>query len=206
MGMEVICFDLEGVFVPEIWINVANTTGIEALQLTTRDICDYDKLMQYRLKILDEHQIRIQDIQQVIAQMEPLTGASEFLDWVRMNFQAVVLSDTFYEFAAPLMAQLNYPVLFCHNLEIASDGRITDYHIRLPQQKKAAVQAFQELNFEVFAVGDSYNDTAMLLAADHGFLFNPPATVADEFSQLPVVTNYEELKLELMRVSSRSFE
>ena len=203
MGMEVMCFDLEGVFVPEIWINVAEHTGIEALRLTTRDVPDYDQLMNYRLKILDEHGLGITDIQQVIAQLHPLDGAKEFLDWTRTHFQVAILSDTFYDFAEPLMAQLGYPLLFCHNLDVDDSGRIVGYNIRMSDQKTAAVRAFQKLNFTVFAAGDSYNDTGMLLAASRGFLFNPPAKVAEEFPQLPVVTDYDQLKSELVRISSR---
>ena len=203
MGMEVMCFDLEGVLVPEIWINVAEHTGIEALRLTTRDVPDYDQLMNYRLKILDENGLGIADIQQVIAELHPLPGAKEFFDWARRNFQAVILSDTFYDFAQPLMAQLGYPLLFCHNLDVDDNGRIVGYNIRMSDQKSAAVTAFQHLNFTVFATGDSYNDTGMLLAADQGFLFNPPAKVVEEFPQLPVVTDYEQLKSELIRISSR---
>lgn len=204
MSMEVMCFDLEGVFVPEIWINVAEQTGIEDLRLTTRDVPDYDQLMKYRLRILDEHGLGIADIQSVIAGLHPLEGARDFLGWARMNFQVAVLSDTFYDFAAPLMAQLDYPMLLCHNLNIDPRGRIVGYTIRMPDQKTQAVKAFQRLNFPVFATGDSYNDTGMLLAAEKGFLFNPPANVAEEFPQLPVVTSYEELKCELIHASSRS--
>ena len=203
MGMEIMCFDLEGVLVPEIWINVAEHTGIDELRLTTRDVPVYDDLMAHRLRILDQHGLKISDIQQVISRLEPLPGAREFLDWVRLNFQVVILSDTFYDFAAPLMAQLNHPLLFCHNLEIAEDGRITDWLIRLPSQKMAAVNAFKNLSFTVFAAGDSYNDTEMLLAADKGYLFTPPPNVIVEFPQLPVFTSYDDLKAELITVSSR---
>jgi len=201
--MEVVCFDLEGVFVPEIWISVAQATGIDDLRLTTRDVPDYDELMRHRLRILDQHGIGIAEIRDVIAGLRPLPGAAEFLDWMRPRFQTVILSDTFYDFAAPLMAQLGYPVLFCHNLVIDEKGRIADYRLRLPAQKRAAVEAFRGLNFTVFAVGDSYNDVAMLLAADRGFLFNPPAKVTWEFPTLPVVNSYEALKSELTGVSSR---
>lgn len=203
MGMEVVCFDLEGVFVPEIWINVAEQTGIEALRLTTRDVPDYDQLMNYRLKILDEHGLGIAEIQQVIAGLHPLPGAKEFIDWARTRFQVVILSDTFYDFAQPLMAQLDYPLLFCHNLVVGDSGRIEGYTIRLLDQKAQAVKAFRNLNFTVFAAGDSYNDTGMLLAADRGFLFNPPQKVVEEFPQLPVVTDYDQLRSELVRASSR---
>ncbi|MCL2482643.1 MAG: bifunctional phosphoserine phosphatase/homoserine phosphotransferase ThrH [Propionibacteriaceae bacterium] len=204
MGMEIMCFDLEGVFVPEIWINVAERTGIEALRLTTRDEPDYDRLMNYRLGILDEHGLGIADIQQVIAELRPLPGAPEFLDWARANFPVVILSDTFYDFAAPLMAQLGQPALFAHNLTIDERGRIAGYELRLPHHKMQSVKAFQSLNFTVFACGDSYNDTAMLLAADQGFLFRPPANVIEEFPQLPVTGSYEELRLHLQEASSRT--
>ncbi|MCL1906861.1 MAG: bifunctional phosphoserine phosphatase/homoserine phosphotransferase ThrH [Propionibacteriaceae bacterium] len=205
MAMEVLCFDLEGVFVPEIWINVAEATGIDELRLTTRDMADYDELMTHRLTTLDAHGLGIADIQQVISTMAPLDGAQEFLGWTHEHFQVVILSDTFYEFAEPLMAQLGFPTLFCHNLEIDSSGRIVDYHLRLPNQKEQAVRAFQSLNFSVFAVGDSYNDTRMLLAAEQGFLFCPPQKVVDEFPQLPVVTDYDQLKQVLIEVSTRGW-
>ncbi|MCL2787003.1 MAG: bifunctional phosphoserine phosphatase/homoserine phosphotransferase ThrH [Micrococcales bacterium] len=201
--MEVMCFDLEGVLVPEIWINVAEETGIEELRLTTRDVPVYDDLMAYRLRILDEHGLKISDIQRVIARLRPLPGAREFLEWVKANFQVVILSDTFYDFAEPLMVQLDHPLLFCHNLEIEANGRIANWVIRLPRHKMEAVKSLQGLNYTVFAAGDSYNDTDMLLAADQGFLFTPPQNVVDEFPQLPVVTTYEDLKAELIRVSSR---
>ena len=203
MSMEVVCFDLEGVFVPEIWINVAQATGIEALRLTTRDVPIYDQLMAHRLEILDQHNLKISDIRQVIATLQPLPGARSFLDWARQNFQVVILSDTFYDFAEPLMAQLGQPVLFCHNLVLDQSGRITGWQIRLPEHKKQAVQSLQALNFPVFAVGDSYNDTAMLLAADQGFLFNPPPNVIAEFPQLPVITSYQDLQSQLIKASSR---
>ena len=203
MGMEVMCFDLEGVLVPEIWINVAEETGIEELRLTTRDVPVYDELMAYRLRILDQHNLKIADIQRVIARLEPLPGAAEFLDWVRRNFQVVILSDTFYDFAAPLMAQLDYPLLFCHNLEIEPNGRIANWLIRLPGHKAETVKVLKDLNLTVFAAGDSYNDTDMLLAADRGYLFTPPQNVIDEFPQLPVFTTYQDLKAELISASSR---
>ncbi|MCL2471072.1 MAG: bifunctional phosphoserine phosphatase/homoserine phosphotransferase ThrH [Propionibacteriaceae bacterium] len=204
MGMEIMCFDLEGVFVPEIWINVAERTGIEALRLTTRDEPDYDRLMNYRLGILDEHGLGIEDIQRVIAELRPLPGAPEFLDWARSNFPVVILSDTFYDFAAPLMAQLGHPALFAHNLTIDERGRIAGYELRMPHHKMASVKVFQSLNFSVFACGDSYNDTAMLLAADRGFLFRPPPNVVEEFPQLPVTHSYEELRQHLVEASSRT--
>ena len=203
MGMEIVCFDLEGVFVPEIWINVAERTGIPELRLTTRDIADYDELMTYRLAILEREKIGIRDVQDVIAQMEPLPGAVDFLNWARLNFQVIILSDTFYEFAAPLMKQLGQPVLFCHNLVMDNRGMISGYSLRMPSQKKNAVKALKALNFAVFAAGDSYNDTAMLLESDHGILFNPPQKVIDEFPTLPVTKTYDELKASLIAVSSR---
>ena len=204
--MEVMCFDLEGVLVPEIWINVAEETGIDDLRLTTRDVPVYDELMAYRLRVLDKHGLKITDIQRVISRLRPLPGAVEFLAWVRMNFQVVILSDTFYDFAEPLVAQLDHPLLFCHNLEIEKDGRIANWLIRLPCHKMETVRSLKALNFTVFAAGDSYNDTDMLLTADRGFLFAPPQNVIDEFPQLPVVTAYEDLKAELIRASSRSLD
>ena len=198
------CLDLEGVLVPEIWINVAERTGIAELRVTTRDEPDYDKLMRRRLGILDQHKLRLPDIQQVIGTMTPLEGASEFLDWLRARFQAVILSDTFDEFAAPLMAQLGYPTLFCNSLVVAGDGRITDYRIRIRDGKRKAVMAFKLLNFDVIAAGDSYNDTSMLTEADAGILFRPPDKVVREFPQFPVTTNYDELRAAFLSAAGRS--
>ena len=193
--MTIACLDLEGVLVPEIWINVAERTGIDALRATTRDIPDYDKLMQQRLRILDENQLGLPDVQSVIAEMGPLDGAKDFLDWLKSEFQVVILSDTFYEFADPLMKQLDYPTLFCHQLEIDPDsGKILNYHLRQKDQKREAVKAFHSLNFKVIAAGDSYNDTTMLSEADAGILFYPPDNVIEEFPQFPVTLNYEEMK------------
>jgi phosphoserine/homoserine phosphotransferase len=186
--------DLEGVFLPEIWINVAEKTGIEELKLTTRDISDYDVLMSRRLAILRENHLKIQDIQAVIATLDPLPGAREALDWIRAKSQFIVLSDTFEEFARPLMAKLGFPTLLCHSLTIDPQGRITDYNLRISDQKKKAVQAFQGLNYHVTAFGDSYNDTGMIQAADQGFFFKPPETVVTEFPDIPVTWNYDELK------------
>lgn len=192
--MTIACLDLEGVLVPEIWINVAERTGIDALRATTRDIPDYDELMQQRLGILEENQLGLPDVQEVIAGMGPLDGAKDFLDWLKSEFQVVILSDTFYEFAAPLMKQLDYPTLFCHRLEIDSDsGKIVNYHLRQKDQKREAVKAFHSLNFKVIAAGDSYNDTTMLEEADAGILFRPPDNVIEEFPQFPVTQNYEEM-------------
>ncbi len=192
--MIVACLDLEGVLVPEIWVDVAKRTGIESLKRTTRDEPDYDVLMKQRLEILSKHGLGLPAIQEVIAEMNPLPGAAEFLDWVRERYQVIILSDTFYQFAAPLMRQLNYPTLFCHNLEVDDSGKIVDYHLRLPDPKRRSVQAFRDLNLKTIAAGDSYNDTTMLLAADAGILFCPPENVIREFPQLPVTRDYEELR------------
>jgi len=193
--VEIACLDLEGVLVPEIWINVAQKTGIDALLATTRDIPDYDVLMTQRLRILDEQGLKIQDVQEVIDSLGPLEGALEFLEWIKSEFQVVILSDTFYEFARPLMRQLGYPTLFCHRLGIAADGRIEAYHLRMPDQKREAVKRFHELRFKVIAAGDSYNDTSMLAEADRGILFCPPQNVIDEFPQFPVTMDYGQLKM-----------
>ncbi len=192
--MIVACLDLEGVLVPEIWINVAERTGIEELRLTTRDEPDYDVLMKGRLRILAENGLGLSDVQKVIAQMSPLEGADRFLDWLRERFQVLILSDTFYEFAEPLMRQLGFPTLFCHSLGVDDQGRVVDYFIRLPDQKRRTVMALRELEFRVIAAGDSYNDTSMLGAADAGILFRPPDNVIREFPQFPVTRTYEELR------------
>ncbi len=192
--MKLACLDLEGVLVPEIWINFAQRTGIDALRRTTRDEPDYDVLMKFRLGVLAEHGLGLPDIQEVIAGLRPLDGAAEFLDWLRARFQVVILSDTFYEFADPLMAQLGRPTLFCHRLEIAADGRVVNYQLRQADQKRQAVKAFHELCFQVIAAGDSYNDTAMLSEADAGILFRPPENVIAEFPQFPVTRSYDELE------------
>jgi phosphoserine/homoserine phosphotransferase len=193
--LHVACLDLEGVLIPEIWINVAERTGIDALRVTTRDEPDYDLLMKRRLRILDEHGLRLQDIQDVIAGMRPLPGAAEFLGWLRERAPVLILSDTFYEFAAPLMRQLGNPTLFCHRLGTDAEGRVVAYHIRLPDQKRRSVEALHQLAFRVIAAGDSYNDTAMLAAADFGILFRPPDNVIAEFPHFPVTRSYEELRL-----------
>lgn len=202
--MEIACLDLEGVLVPEIWINFAERTGIDELRLTTRDIPDYDVLMRKRLAILAEHGLKLADIHEVIDGMAPLPGAAEFLDWLRERFQVVILSDTFYEFAAPLMRQLGWPTLLCHKLVIDEAGRVSDYRLRMADQKRRAVEAFQELNFRVIATGDSYNDTSMLGAAEAGILFRPPQNVIDEFPQFPVTTSYDELRRAFLEASNRS--
>lgn len=201
--MHLACLDLEGVLVPEIWIAVAETTGIEELRLTTRDIADYDELMQHRLRVLDAHGLKLPDIQAVIATLRPLPGANEFLDWLRERYQVIILSDTFYQFADPLMAQLGRPTLFCHQLEVADDGRITDYRLRMPDQKRHSIEALQQINFACIAAGDSYNDTSMLGQADAGILFNAPQRVIDEFPQFPVARSYDELRTEFTAASQR---
>jgi phosphoserine/homoserine phosphotransferase len=192
--MNIACLDLEGVLVPEVWINFAENTGIEALRATTRDIPDYDRLMRQRLRILKENGLGLAAIQDVIARMKPLEGAIDFLHWLRRFFQVIILSDTFYEFAAPLIKQLEYPTLLCHRLEIDEKGMVSDYRLRMKDQKREAVKAFKSLNFRVIAVGDSYNDTSMLSEADEGVLFRPPQNVIDEFPQYPVTRTYEELR------------
>ena len=189
-----VCLDLEGVLVPEIWINVAVKTGIEELKVTTREMPDYDKLMEQRLKILDRHQLKINDIQDVIAKMGPLEGAVEFIAWLRERCQVVILSDTFYQFAEPLMRQLGFPTLFCNQLEIDESGRIIAYHMRMSDPKRHAVAAFKSLKFRTIAAGDSYNDTAMLAEADAGFFFRPPEHLPKEFPQFPVTQTYGELQ------------
>jgi phosphoserine / homoserine phosphotransferase len=192
--MEIACLDLEGVLIPEIWIAFAERTGIEELRATTRDIPDYDVLMRQRLRILAEHELGLHDIQAVISGMSPLAGAPEFLDWLRERFQVVILSDTYYEFALPMMRQLGFPTLMCHRLGVDEGGRVVDYHLRQPDQKREAVKAFHGLNFRVIAAGDSYNDTAMLAEADAGILFCPPENVIREFPQFPVTGDYGELR------------
>jgi phosphoserine / homoserine phosphotransferase len=188
------CLDLEGVLIPEIWINVAEKTGIADLRLTTRDMPDYGALMKRRLGILDEHKLRLADIQSVIAMMRPLEGATEFIEWLRERCQVIIVSDTFSEFALPLMRQLGYPTIFCNRLEVDTAGRIVNYHLRQPDQKRASVIALKGLQFRVLATGDAYNDTSMLGAADAGVFFRPPQNVAKEFPQFPVVHTYEGLK------------
>ena len=192
--MIVACLDLEGVLVPEVWISVAERTGIEALRRTTRDEPDYDLLMKQRLEILAENGLRLPDVQEVIGTLRPLDGAADFLDWLRERFQVVILSDTFYDFAAPLMRQLGFPTLLCHDLEVDDSGRIVATRIRLADQKREAVKAFRALNFKVIASGDSYNDTSMLTQADAGILFRPPDNVIREFAQFPVTRSYDELR------------
>ncbi|MGA7145231.1 MAG: bifunctional phosphoserine phosphatase/homoserine phosphotransferase ThrH [Desulfobacterales bacterium] len=200
--MYIVCSDLEGVFVPEIWINVAEKTGIEELRLTTRDIADYDVLMKRRLKILDENHLKIDDIQAVIATMKPLDGAVDFLNWLRSRTQIIVVSDTFDQFARPLMEKLGWPTLFCHTLSITPDGVISDYVLRQKDGKRESVISLKKLNYKIIAMGDSYNDIAMLKEADSGILFNPPDNVKSEFPELPVTFSYETLKQMIQKILS----
>lgn len=195
--MQIVCLDLEGVLVPEIWIEFAERTGIPELRRTTRDEPDYDTLMKYRLKLLAQHQLGLPDIQKVIAEMGPMPGARDFIDGLRERYQVIILSDTFYEFAHPLMRQLGWPTLFCHSLEADSQGVLVNYHLRMPDQKREAVKRLKELRFKVVAAGDSYNDTAMLGEAHGGILFHPPENVIREFPQYPVTQNYDELRAEI---------
>lgn len=196
----IFCLDLEGVLVPEVWINVAEKTGIEKLRLTTRDITDYDVLMTQRLELLKEHKLKLSDIQNVIATMAPLEGAQEFIGWLRERGQVIILSDTFEEFAQPLMSQLGWPTILCHNLEVSADGWVTNYRLRQKNQKREVVIALKSLFFDVCAIGDSYNDTAMLKEADHGILFHAPAHIAEEFKQYPALDTYEELKEKITQI------
>jgi len=191
--VQIVCLDLEGVLVPEIWIEFSRRTGIAELARTTRDEPDYDKLMKYRIGLLDRHGLKLADIQRVIDGMGPMAGAREFLDDLRTRYQVFILSDTFYEFASPLMRQLGWPTLMCHRLEIDGEGRVSNYRLRMPDQKRAAVNALKALNYQVMAAGDSYNDTAMLGAADAGFFYHPPASIAQQFPQFPVTMSYGEL-------------
>mgnify|MGYP000405340142 FL=1 len=201
--MEIACLDLEGVLVPEIWIAFAEKTGIEALRKTTRDEPDYDVLMRYRLKILEEKGLGLKEIQEVIATLEPLPGAFEFVNWLRERFQVVILSDTFYEFASPLMKQLGYPTLLCHKLETDERGRVVNYHLRQANPKRQAVVGFKSMYYRTIAAGDSYNDTTMLAEADAGILFHAPQNVIDEFPQFPAVHSFADLKREFIRASNR---
>lgn len=201
--MDLLCLDLEGVLVPEIWINFAERTGIDALRATTRDIPDYDVLMKQRLRLLDEHKLRLDDIQAVINDMGPLPGAADFMAWAREQFQVVILSDTFYEFAMPLMRQLGHPALLCHKLIVDADGRITDYKLRQKDPKRMSVKALHSLNYRILAAGDSYNDTTMLAEADAGILFHAPQNVIDEFPQFPAVHSYDDLRTTLLECQAR---
>jgi phosphoserine/homoserine phosphotransferase len=201
--VQTVCLDLEGVLVPEIWIAFSERTGIPELRRTTRDEPDYDKLMRYRLELLRQHRLGLPDIQRVIRDMGPFPGAKEFLDALRSSYQVIILSDTYYEFAMPLMAQLGMPTLFCHRLETDAQGVVTGYKLRMPEGKRAAVRALKDLRFKVIAAGDSYNDTAMLAEAHAGILFRPPQNVIDEFPQFPVVRDYVGLASAIAEASRR---
>ena len=189
----IVTLDLEGVLVPEIWIAFAEKTGIDELKLTTRDIPDYDELMKGRLSILNKNSLKLADIQAVISMLTPLEGAKAFLDELRSITQVVILSDTFQEFAKPLMKQLDWPTIFCHDLKINEEGIVIDYRLRQPDQKRKAVASFRGLNYNVIAAGDSYNDTTMLGEADKGFLFRSPDNVKDEFPQFKSAEEYVDL-------------
>ena len=199
MKQSIVTLDMEGVLTPEIWIAVAERTGIPELRRTTRDEPDYDKLMRGRLAILDQHGLKLSDIQRVIGQLRPLEGGKEFLDELRSKVQVVILSDTFEQFASPLLKQLGWPTLLCHQLVVEND-RIADYRLRITEQKREAVAAFKRMNYHVISAGDSFNDTAMLLEADVGFLFRAPDTVKRQFAQFKAVETYADL-LALIRES-----
>jgi len=201
--VELACLDLEGVLIPEIWIAFAEKTGIAELRATTRDIPDYDVLMKQRLRLLDEHGLKIDDIQAVIATLEPLPGAAEFLNWLRERFQVIILSDTFYEFSAPLMRQLGWPTLLCHRLEVDEAGRVVDYKLRQKDPKRASVKALHSLHYRIIAAGDSYNDTTMLAEADVGLLFHAPQNVIDEFPQFQALHDFPALKRAFVEASER---
>lgn len=201
--MEIACLDLEGVLIPEIWIAFAEKTNIVELRATTRDIPDYDVLMKQRLRILDEHGLKLGDIQEVIATLSPLEGAVDFVNWLRERFQVVILSDTFYEFSQPLMRQLGFPALLCHRLITDDTGRVVDYQLRQKDPKRQSVLAFKSLYYRVIAAGDSYNDTTMLAEAHAGILFHAPENVIAEFPQFPAVHTFDELKQEFIKASNR---
>ena len=201
--MEIACLDLEGVLVPEIWIAFAEKTGIESLRATTRDIPDYDVLMKQRLRILDEHGLTLNDIQEVIATLKPLDGAVEFVNWLRERFQVIILSDTFYELSQPLMRQLGFPTLLCHKLVTDENGRVVDYQLRQKDPKRQSVLALKTLYYRIIAAGDSYNDTTMLGEADAGILFHAPDNVIEQFPQFPAVHTFDDLKKEFIKASNR---
>jgi phosphoserine / homoserine phosphotransferase len=202
-GVHILCLDLEGVLIPEIWIEFSKRTGITELQRTTRDEPDYDKLMRGRLEILRLHKLGLPDMQKVIDSMGPLPGAHDFLNAMRSRFQVVILSDTFSQFAHPLMRQLGWPTLFCHELDVAADGTVSDYRLRMKDHKRAAVSAFKALNFKTIAAGDSYNDVAMLAEAHAGIFVHPPANVIAEFPQFPVTRSYQELETAILAAAAR---
>ena len=198
--MFIVCSDLEGIFTPEIWIKFSEITGIEKLKLTTRDISDYNVLMKQRLAILRENNLKLADIQAVIRKMEPVEGALEFLNWLRSIVEVIIVSDTYVEFAGPLMEQLDRPTLFCNTLSVNGDGMIADYVLRQQDGKKKVALALKSLNYEVIGIGDSYNDITMLQAADHAILYRPPENVMQEYSDFPTAFNNEDLKARLLEI------
>tara|TARA_B110000881_G_scaffold67460_1_gene58248 strand:- start:13 stop:630 length:618 start_codon:yes stop_codon:yes gene_type:complete len=204
--VEIACLDLEGVLVPEIWIAFAEETGIKELNRTTRDEPDYDVLMNYRLDILRQYGLGLNEIQEVIATLKPLDGALDFVNWLRERFQVVILSDTFYDFASPFMKQLGYPTLLCHKLEADDKGMLVNYHLRQANPKRQAIVGFKSMYYRTIAAGDSYNDTTMLAEADAGILFHAPQNVIDEFPQFPAVHTFADLKQEFLRASNRPLE
>lgn len=200
--MHIICLDLEGVLIPEVWIKLAEATGIKELLVTTRDLPDYDVLMKQRLRILDEHGLGMREIQEVVSSMEPLEGAVDFIRWIREQYQVVILSDTYYEFVMPLIAKLGHPTLLCHKLKTDASGKLTDYVLRQPDPKRQAVKALHALKYKIIAAGDSYNDTNMLSEADAGILFHAPDNVIAEFPQYPAVHTYAELQQEILKATA----
>lgn len=201
--MNILCLDLEGVLVPEVWVNVAETTGVEEFRLTTRDVPDYDSLMRLRLRLLAEHDLRLGDIEAIIASIDPLPGAADFVDWLGPHYQLAILSDTYYEFARPMMRKLGWPMLLCHRLKVDATGRVVGYQLRQKDSKRQAVKAFKALNFKIVAAGDSYNDLTMLAEADLGALFRPAQKVVAEFPQYPVITNYEDFRVFLEQAQAK---
>ena len=192
--MEIVCLDMEGTLTPEIWEQVASNTGIESLNKTTRDIPNYSELMDYRLDIMDKHKITLADIQEAVDQLELLPGALDFLNSVRKNFQIVILSDTFHEFASPLMKKLGYPLLLCHSLTMSKDNRVLDYHLRNKEAKKQAIKGFQAMGYRCFAAGDSYNDIQMFEVAEKGFFINAPSKISNSYPEITAFDNYNDLE------------
>jgi phosphoserine/homoserine phosphotransferase len=192
--MEIVCLDMEGTLTPEIWEQVASNTGIESLNKTTRDIPHYSELMDYRLDIMDEHKITLADIQEAVDQLELLPGALDFLNNVRKNFQIAILSDTFHEFASPLMKKLGYPLLLCHSLTVSEDNRVLDYHLRNKEAKKQAIKGFQAMGYRCFAAGDSYNDIQMFEVAEKGFFINAPSKISNSYPEITAFDNYNDLE------------
>ena len=191
--MKIVCLDFEGVLVPEIWVNLAHQTEIDELKVTTRDISDYDELMRYRLDVMQKHDLGYNELSTAAKSLKPLNGAAEFLNWLRQYCQVAIISDTFYELAGPLLETLGYPMTLCHRLEVGPDGKINDYCLRQKDPKRHSVEAFQNLNYEVIAAGDSYNDISMLEQAEEGILFKPAKKVAEDYPAYPIANNYTEL-------------